>query len=215
MSVECYETRGSLVLESNRHNLADTSYLSGAAVAYFYRLSGPYSGFLLEPGRVRLNDVGLTLNDRGEYRLTDTTVPLAIAPERNIWSISGSRDIAAFVDTAIIPAIRPRVLSPRPGDTISLSDWLTVRWQGVPDDTGSYSVRIVRAGSPDDRRSVTINALRDSTTIIHWLGDTGLEVGPVSVDLVRLSTHYTSISEGVRVASGVKLIERVPVFLVD
>jgi hypothetical protein len=212
-SIDCFENRGVLIVRSYRDHLGDTTLLESYARASFIRLYGPYMGFGVQAGRVRLNDVDLIFDDDFEYRLADSTMTLRVAPAVNVWSISGSGEIAPFSDTVTIPAERPTLLSPRTGDTISIASGFTARWLDAPGDPGSYQLSVAELQEGTERRVVYVHDLPDSGSI-HY-APSSIHPGPASIQLIHTRSHFVEIAEGVRITSTVALVERITVVLVD
>ncbi|HVK37494.1 MAG TPA: hypothetical protein VNA88_03095 [Candidatus Kapabacteria bacterium] len=212
-SIDCFENRGVLIIRSYRDHLGDTTILESYARASFIRPYGPYMGFGVQVGRVRLNDVDLVFGDVFEYHLVDSITPLRVEPDVNVWSISGSGEIASFVDTATIPAERPTLLSPRPGDTISIAKGFTARWLVAAGDSGSYQLSLAEVQGGTEQRVVTIGDLPDSGSI-HY-SPSFMHAGPANVHLAHTRSHFIEIAEGIRITSTVALVERVPVVLID
>jgi hypothetical protein len=134
------------------------------------------------PGHVYLNDAEL-LSAFGSYytgNVSSDSVDVRPTGVQNIWRVTGNGDIPPILDSIATPVDSLVVLSPKPGDTLSLSS-LAVIVSGGPEQ------RRITLRQQGTRSPVTAYVVGNDTLNLlpSTLVKLGIVPGPVEIEVSR------------------------------
>jgi hypothetical protein len=195
----------------------DTTFRTDSAFAVCHahdpeveQTQSSHSGPIVYAGRILLNGYPLSTNGPYYFSPLDPLL-LQVGPPAvsNLWQVAGSADVPQITDSIVTPVDSLTVMSPRPGDTLSISA-LTVK---VSERSVPWNVQILleREYYPVSNGDVTGDSLVFDGS---YLSPIGVTTGPTVLKIVRTYETSGSTTSLYRYSMTFEVSDLIPIVLV-